>query len=206
MVTVGHCAFLLLLGCSILASCVAASYVVDVNAGNAQSFLAKQPVLIEFFAPWCTHCKRFEPQYGAVAEHLSQQGFTVGKCDITENEALTARFDVSSVPTIFLYRDRKIWKFKGALTSESLVNFATSEYLNMESMPWWTSPVGPMGTSKGVLIGLGVQLVNSLPLMSKTLGIPEWVGFIIVTVALGFTILVVTFVGVYLSVSHAKVD
>lgn len=45
--------------------------VVDYN--NFHKFMRKQPVLLEFYAPWCIHCAQFGPLYHTVADTLHAQ-------------------------------------------------------------------------------------------------------------------------------------
>lgn len=40
-----------------------ANPVVDVTNENFDEFVSKQPVLLEFYAPWCKHCQQFEREY-----------------------------------------------------------------------------------------------------------------------------------------------
>jgi hypothetical protein len=106
----------------------------------------------------------------------TQNNFKVGKCEITSNPALAARFDVTSIPSIFLYRDNTVWKYEGPLYGESVVNFATVGYKKQKSIPWYSSPMGPMGMSKGTLIHIGISLTKLLPSLTAYFGLPEWIG------------------------------
>lgn len=59
-------------------------------------------VLVEFYAPWCGHCKSFEPQYKELAAKLkqSQPNLVLAKFDATANDAPEA-FKVEGFPTIY---------------------------------------------------------------------------------------------------------
>ncbi|XP_014832926.1 PREDICTED: protein disulfide-isomerase-like isoform X2 [Poecilia mexicana] len=68
-------------------------------------------LLVEFYAPWCGHCKEFEPIYAEVAEKLKEEeaGIRLAKVDAIEEKELADEFEVGSFPTlkVFINGDRK---------------------------------------------------------------------------------------------------
>uniref|UniRef100_A0A8C5QDW3 Protein disulfide-isomerase A6 n=1 Tax=Leptobrachium leishanense TaxID=445787 RepID=A0A8C5QDW3_9ANUR len=63
--------------------------------------------LVEFFAPWCGHCKSLEPEWAAAATEVKEQ--TKGKVklaavDATVHQGLASRFGIRGFPTIKIFR------------------------------------------------------------------------------------------------------
>lgn len=54
------------------------------------------------YAPWCAHCKRLEPIWGHVAQHLHATSIRVGRVDCTRFANVARAFDVKAFPTILL--------------------------------------------------------------------------------------------------------
>ena len=83
----------------------APSSVVDLSTVNFDA-VAMDPtksVLVEFYAPWCGHCKSLAPTYeklGAVFH--GDEEIVVAKVDATVDHDLATRFDVTGFPTLKL--------------------------------------------------------------------------------------------------------
>ncbi|CAI7908092.1 unnamed protein product [Closterium sp. NIES-53] len=65
---------------------------------------SRKNVLVEFHAPWCTACADLDPVLNDVAESLSgQRDVVVAKMDFSANDIPSDKFDVTALPTIYLY-------------------------------------------------------------------------------------------------------
>lgn len=61
----------------------------------------ERDVLIEFYAPWCGHCKNLEPKYAELGEKLAKEkGVTIAKMDATAND-VPPNYEVRGFPTIY---------------------------------------------------------------------------------------------------------
>eukprot|EP00959_Pyramimonas_sp_CCMP1952_P394444 8265023-Pyramimonas_sp.AAC.1 len=81
--------------------------VVVLTEANFDGWVNKQVfTLVEFYAPWCGHCKSLAPEWADAAEHLGKgdKPIYLAKVDATVHEALGQRFGVQGYPTIFAFR------------------------------------------------------------------------------------------------------
>lgn len=81
-------------------------------------------VLVEFYAPWCGHCKQLVPIYDKLGErYANSDSVVIAKMDATANELEHTK--INSFPTIYLFRkgDNKKVEFRGERTLEGFSNF-----------------------------------------------------------------------------------
>lgn len=81
--------------------------------------------LIEFYAPWCGHCKSLEPEWNKAATELKGK-IKVAKVDATANNQLSNRFGVRGYPTIKIFppgkkSDNNVEAYEGGRTSDVIV-------------------------------------------------------------------------------------
>lgn len=74
---------------------------------NFDEVLAKNDyLLVEFYAPWCGHCKSLAPEYVKAAERLrnNEPSYNIAKVDATANDELAQRFGIKGFPTLFFFK------------------------------------------------------------------------------------------------------
>eukprot|EP00566_Odontella_aurita_P022066 CAMPEP_0113573708 /NCGR_PEP_ID=MMETSP0015_2-20120614/26763_1 /TAXON_ID=2838 /ORGANISM="Odontella" /LENGTH=236 /DNA_ID=CAMNT_0000476807 /DNA_START=107 /DNA_END=817 /DNA_ORIENTATION=- /assembly_acc=CAM_ASM_000160 len=145
--------------------------VIELNARNFDLSMKDGSVwLVEFYAPWCGHCKRFAPTYEEVAKrlHTSPPGegrrdgrrVMVAKVDGAADRALAARFSVHAFPTFYLVDGWDVYQYEGRRTLDDLVDFAEKDYANHEPIPFLNSPFGPMGQVRAAMMYAGTTAMG----------------------------------------------
>lgn len=85
-------------------------------------------LLVEFYAPWCGHCKAFAPDYVKIASILQDKGQNVAcaKVDAPEEQDLIEKYDIQGFPTLKLFRkDKKTDTYQGFRSVDTLVDWVT---------------------------------------------------------------------------------
>lgn len=91
---------------------------------DSVAFDTSKNVLVEFYAPWCGHCKQLVPIYDQLGEHFKDvEDVVIAKMDATANELEHTK--VTSFPTLKMYAkgDNKVIEYNGPRTLEALTKF-----------------------------------------------------------------------------------
>jgi len=88
-----------------------------------------KPVLVDFWADWCSPCRMIEPILEEIAADHGDK-ITVAKLNIDENRNTTLLFDVKSIPTLIVFRNGRAThtRIEGAHRKADLLA-KLSEYL-----------------------------------------------------------------------------
>ena len=84
------------------------------------------PVLVDFWAPWCGPCRMMAPQFEAAAKQLEPH-VRLAKVNTEEAQALGARLNIRSIPTLALYvNGREVARQPGAMGAADIVRWTRS--------------------------------------------------------------------------------
>jgi thioredoxin len=82
---------------------------VTITDDNFESEVIKSetPVLIDFWATWCGPCRMIAPIVEELAEEYNGK-IKIGKLDVDENQNVSIKYGVRSIPTLLIFKDGKV--------------------------------------------------------------------------------------------------
>ncbi len=97
------------------------SNLVQINNDNFENEVlnSKEITVVDFWAEWCGPCKMIGPSLEQLDAELD--GVKITKLNVDDNQELSAKFGIRSIPTLLVFKDGKIIdQIVGALPKEAL--------------------------------------------------------------------------------------
>ncbi|XP_053573700.1 protein disulfide-isomerase A3 [Bombina bombina] len=100
-----------------------ASDVLDLTDDNFETVVPQHSILlVEFFAPWCGHCKKLAPEYESAATRLKGT-LSLAKVDCTANSNTCNKYGVSGYPTLKIFRNgEESGSYDGPRSADGIVS------------------------------------------------------------------------------------
>jgi len=93
-------------------------------------------VMVEFYAPWCGHCKKLEPEYKRASEVLKKEGIMIAKVDASKEAELAKEHMIQGFPTLSVFKKGvKFEDFSGERTADAII-----AYMRKLNDPNWAPP------------------------------------------------------------------
>jgi len=95
---------------------------IEDNTFEDEVMKAKQPVMVDFWAPWCGPCKALSPVIEELAGTFGDRiKFT--KCNVDDNPITPSKFGIRSIPTLIFFKNGQVMdQIIGAVAKSKLEN------------------------------------------------------------------------------------
>jgi putative thioredoxin len=95
---------------------------------------ATEPVLVDFWAPWCGPCRTLMPMLERIADDYGGR-FTLAKVNTDEEQGIAGHFGIRSIPTVMLFHNgQAVEQFVG-VQSEATIRAMLDKYLSPAGTP-----------------------------------------------------------------------
>lgn len=136
--------------------------------------------MIKFFAPWCPACQHVAPVWSKLALKADSLGINVAEVDTTKEPALSGRFMIFSLPTIYHVKNGEFRKYEGPRSLQGFMDFIREQkWREVEPVPWWKSPGSFLMWCLGLMFKLSLVLKDLHELLTVAYGLPVWASYAI---------------------------
>jgi thioredoxin domain-containing protein 5 len=94
---------------------------------------------VEFYAPWCGHCKRLEETWDKLAAKLAEDREAgeitpiIAKVDATQEKKIAERFKIGGFPTLLMFSKGQMYTYEGSRTLDALYEWCKNRTYRKDS-------------------------------------------------------------------------
>lgn len=93
----------------------------DVNF-KSEVLESASPVLVDFWAPWCSPCRAIAPTLQTLADEIGSEA-KVTKVNVDNNGSLAGQYGITSIPALLVFKGGEVVeKFIGVVSKDVLAN------------------------------------------------------------------------------------
>lgn len=158
-------------------------HVVQINDSNWRQTLTSE-WLIQFHAPWCPACRSLVPAWNEFAAESKELSISVAQIDVTTSPALSGRFFVTALPTIFHVKDGVFRQYRGQRDPASLRSMIKEhKWDTLEPVSAWKYPDSIQMTVIAHFFSLSHYLKELNDYMQVTYNFPPWLSYVLFAIA-----------------------
>lgn len=165
------------------------SKLAEVTETNWERLLSADEWMVEFYAPWCPACNRFESVWKEFSEKSDELGIRVGSADVNANPVLSGLFSVTSLPTVYHIKDGQYRVFDDKRDLNSLVEFIQNKkWEKIRPSSSWLTPNSFLIKMLSLLFKATLYFKDLYTHLNEAYGLPTWAVlgiFVLITIGLG---------------------
>lgn len=156
--------------------------------------------MFNLYAPWCPACKRLEPEWKKLAQWSDDLDINVASADVTANPALSGRFMVRGLPTLYHVKDGIFRVYEGPREHMAMINFIEEHsWKSVTPVSRWLAPDTLQMSFLAYSFRISVSLRDIHNHLVDNVGLPYYVSYLIfalctVTVGTLLGLLIVFFI------------
>ena len=95
-----------------------------------EALQVQRKLLVEFYAPWCEHCKEFAPEYAKAAKILKKKKIRLAKIDGSAHRAIVDKYEGTGYPTLLYFIDGVPTDYTGPRSAEGVADWVLKRQKN----------------------------------------------------------------------------
>ena len=102
--------------------------IVELSDDNFDKYIANsdKPVLVDFFAPWCGHCRVQSSILDTLAPEVEDA--VIAKINVDENREKAAKYFISGIPAILIFKNSKLVEQKAGVHQKDELKKLIAKY------------------------------------------------------------------------------